>query len=231
MWSGQPYRVTPTWPHPARTRSPKAKPAAFRPIELGAALLLVAVIDVALWEDGRLSPGGFGFALLYGVLPPTLFVAARAWRGSVRLGILAGLLALVALRCAFAPSGGAVLAGLGLLVAFGLALRTRRVFVPEIVLSAVAAIAKLPSRAVAAAEGLQKLGARTRLGRMPVLPIVIPAALVATFLGVFALANPVVAHGLAAAWSAVARVVAIPSPGRIVLWTCALGFAVALLRP
>lgn len=54
---------------------------------------------------------------------------------SPRLGVVVGLLAAVAARCAFDPTPGTVLSGLGLLVAFTLTLRARRMFVPEALLS------------------------------------------------------------------------------------------------
>ena len=59
----------------------------------------------------------------------------------------------------------------------------------------------------------------------------IPLALSGVFAGVFALANPVVAHGLDVACTAIASVVAFPSPLRIFFWAISLVAAFALLRP
>lgn len=231
LWPAQPYRVAPNG-YPLRIAAQRrARPRPFRPLELAVAAAMIVLVDVAAWSGGALAAGGFGLALFFLGLPLLLFGAARSWRGSVRLGIVAGLLTLIVVRCAVAPTTGVVASGLGLLVAFGLALRARRPFVPEIVASAFAAVVGLPSRIGAAAAGLRAVAARTRLGEVSVLPVVVPAGLVALFLGVFALANPVVAHGLGVAWSALARVVALPSLGRVVFWAVTLAGGLALLRP
>ncbi|MBX3207382.1 MAG: DUF4173 domain-containing protein [Labilithrix sp.] len=231
LWQGQPYRVAPHWERPRIPALRRPKPRPFRAVEIASALGIVVLVDVAMWSDGAPAAGGFGLALFFLGLPLLLFCAARSWRGSVRLGIIAGLLALVVARCLLAPTFGVVVSGLGLVAAFGLALRARRPFVPEVVASTLAGLAKLPSRLTAAAAGVQALAARTRLGKVSLLPIVVPAGLVTAFLGVFALANPVVAHGLGVAWGAVTKLVALPSIGRVIFWAFALVGGVALLRP
>jgi hypothetical protein len=78
---------------------------------------------------------------------------------------------------------------------------------------------------------VKALVARTRVGNVSFLPIIVPAALVAAFLGVFALANPVVAHGLGTVVSFVANVVSFPSPLRIFFWFSVLAGGAVLLRP
>lgn len=231
-WPGAPYRISPGWtpPRPCVARAkPKLRP--FAPKELGIAFGLAAVADVALVREGALSSGGFGLALVFGLVPVGLLLAARSWRTSARLGAISALLVLVAARCAYQPTATVVMSGFALVLAFTFALRARRVFVPDAFMSMVSAIGKLPSRLGAAAAGLQTLGARTRFGNVSVLPIVIPVGLVAVFLGVFALANPVVADGLGVVWGALARIVAFPSVERVLLWACALVAAASLLRP
>jgi hypothetical protein len=145
--------------------------------------------------------------------------------------MIVGLLALVVARCLFEPTVGTVLAGFALVLAFSVALRARTVFVPDALRSALAAVAKLPSRIGAATAGARTLASRTRIGRVSVLPIVIPAGLIFLFLGVFALANPLVAHGLDVAWTALARVIALPSIAHVVFWAFTLVAGVSLLRP
>jgi hypothetical protein len=185
-----------------------------------------------MWTRGSLTLGGYGLAVFFALLPALIFVAVRSWRrGSARLAIIVGLLALVVVRCVLAPTTGVVLSGLALVAAFALALRMRRLFVPEVAVSALVAAVKVPSRIEGVAAGVKKLTARTRLGRVSLLPIVIPAGLVALFLCVFALANPVVARGLAATWSALASVVTFPSPGRLALWIFALVSGISVLKP
>jgi hypothetical protein len=233
QWVGRPpYRQGPAWvpPPPAR---PAPKPAPFRTKELAAALGIALVCDLALWSGHgqHLASGGFGMALFFLAVPLALVVAARAWRGSVRLAVASGLLAAVAARCVFDPTPGAILSGLGLVVVFTLTLRARRMFVPEVLASSLAGIAKLPSRVGAAVAGVRRVTARTSMGKISLLPILIPLGLCIVFAGVFALANPVVAHGLDVAWTAVTKVVGIPSPVRIFVWVAALVGATSLLRP
>ncbi|HVJ88998.1 MAG TPA: DUF4153 domain-containing protein [Labilithrix sp.] len=230
LWSTTPYRNA-TW---VRTRPPAkrgARPLAFRPVEIAAALGITLVVDTTLWVRGGVNGGGYGLAILFAALPAGLFLASRAWRGSVRLATVAALLALVVTRCVFAPTDGTVLSGLALSFAFALTLRARRSFVPEVGRSALAAVAQIPSRIGAVARGVEKLLARTRLGTTSLLPIAIPAGLVAVFLGIFALANPLVARGLEAAWSVLTGIVELPSAVRVLFWTVTLVSTISLLRP
>lgn len=231
QWMGPPpYRQANVWVPPPPPR-PAPRPAPLRIGELAAAGAIAVAVDIALFSREGLSVGGFGLALLFVVLPGALALAARARRTSVRLAVIVGLLAAVAARCAYDPTTGTLLAGLALLVIFTLTLRARRTFLPEAMVSALSAVSKLPSRVGAAFAGLQRIAARTRVGKISVLPIVIPLALSGVFAGVFALANPVVAHGLDVACKAVASVVAFPSPLRIFFWALSLVGAFALLRP
>lgn len=232
-WVGSgPYRQGPAWVPPPPPM-PAPKPAPLRTKELAAALGIALACDLALWSGHaqQLASGGFGMALLFLAVPVALIVAARAWRASIRLGVVAGLLAAVAARCVFDPTPGAVLVGLGLVAVFTLTLRARRMFVPEVLASTLAAVGKLPSRIGAAFAGVRRITARTSMGKISLLPILIPLGLCVVFAGVFALANPVVAHGLGVAWTAVTSVVGIPSPVRIVVWVVALISATSLLRP
>jgi hypothetical protein len=192
---------------------------------------VAVLVDLAMWADGSLATGGFGLALLFVLVPVLSFVAIRSWRGSPRLAVITGLLAAVGIRSALDPTPSVTLAGLGLVGAFVLALRKRSLYVPDVVLSAAVAAVKLPSRVKAWATGVRRMVPKTGLARVSVLPIVIPAGLVAVFLGVFALANPVVARVLGTAWTALGSIVAFPSVGRMFLWLFALVVGISLLRP
>lgn len=229
-WVGPPYRPTPAWAAPAVPR-PKPRPAPFRSRELGAALAAILAVDLALFAGGELAGGGFGLALFFVAVPATVYAGVRARRPSTRLLALTGLLAAVALRCAYAPTVGAVLVGLALLFGFTLSLRARHVTVPDALASAAFALGALPSRVAAAAAGVSRLAARTRVGRVSVLPIVVPVLLCALFAHVFALANPLVSRAVRSAWSAISSVLALPSPGRLVVWALAAAGAATLLRP
>lgn len=231
-----PYRASapyPAYPHRSVTQYRKptvAKP--FRPIEILVSIGIVVASDIALVTgSGEAGFGGVGFGVLLVVLPALLFIGARAWRFTPRLAIVTALLAIVAVRSVYSPSPLLVLSGLGLAFAFGLVLRARRVFVPEAFLSAIFAIGKIPSRISAASRGVALLAERTKVGKINVLPIVIPCGLVVVFMGVFALANPVVAHGLDVVWTYLTSVITFPSPGRVFLWAFALLVGAVLLRP
>jgi hypothetical protein len=224
-----PYRPAPAWVRPPPR--PAAKPSPLRPAELAAAFAIAVACDLALWSHEGLGAGGFGLGLLFVAMPVALGAAARARRTSPRLFVILGLLAAVAARCVFDPTSGTVLCGLALLVLFTLTLRARRTFLPEAMVSALSAVAKLPSRLGAAVAGAKRLTARTSFGKIALLPILVPMALCAVFAGVFALAHPVVAHGLDVGWSAFTRVIGFPSPVRIVVWVVSLALACSLLRP
>jgi hypothetical protein len=233
---GGPYRWTPAWtppvaPPPRRLVRRFAKP--FVRAELLGAFAIVAAADVAFWSHGDLAPGGGGLALALAAAPVAMAVAARSRRSSRRLFAVAALLGLVVLRSALDPTPGTVLAGLGLLAAFALGLRSRRVFVPEIAASALTAVARLPGRVRGAATGFGRVAniRRGAFGRAAVLPIAVPALVLAAFLGVFALANPVVAHVLAVAWRGTAAGASLPSAGHVAFSLATALAALALVRP
>lgn len=205
-----------------------------RAAEIAGVAAVALVLDVALLGGGRFAIGGFGLAIAFVALSAAMAAVARARRPSLRLGAIAVLLVAVAARCAFDPTPATVLGGVGLVFALALALRARRAFVPDILLNMLTACTAVPSRIAALAKGVSKLTARTRVGRMGkanVAPVAIPVALCLVFLGVFALANPVVASGVSAAWTGLASVVGLPSFARIFLWATAIVVAVVMFRP
>ncbi|AKV00789.1 hypothetical protein AKJ09_07452 [Labilithrix luteola] len=230
VWGAPPYRPMPEWARPAAPK-PAPKPAPFKAKELIAALALVLTSDLVMYAHDGFALGGLGLTAFLVIVPIVLFVVARNVRRSVRLGVISALLVATGLRASYAPTAGTAVVGLGLVFAFALTLRSLRTFVPEVVAAAFSGMGALGTRVAAAAAGVKRVAARTPVGRVSILPVVIPAGLCAIFLGVFALANPVVAHGISAAWTAFGHWVALPSPGRIVVWCLALLGAVTLLRP
>lgn len=231
VWLGPPpYRNGPAWVPPPPP-APVAKPSPFRMKELAAAIGIALACDLALWGKDSFAAGGFGLGIFFVAVPAAIAIAARKTRLSARAGVVAALLAMIALRCAYDPTSGSVMAGLGLVAFFGVALRTRRTYVPEALVSLLSAIGKLPSRVGAAFAGVKKIAAKTKLGNVSLLPILIPLGLCFAFAGVFALANPVVAHGFGVAWTAVTGFLGVPHPARIFLWCVALVGACGLLRP
>jgi hypothetical protein len=221
-----PYRSSPA-PETAR---PRGGPAPFAAKELAAVLGIALAVDLAFWGSTGAGTGGFGLALLFAAVPVACGAAARRRRRSIRLAVIASLLGSVALRCAIHPTPLTTLSGLALLVPSAIALRTRRSFVPEAIASSLATLAKLPGRAGAAVLGGRRLAARTRLANVQWMSIVVPAALSAVFVGIFALANPVIGEWIAAAVEALFGL-SFPPIGRIITWTVALVAAPALVRP
>jgi len=224
-----PYRPAPqAGPGVVRGRP---RPKAFGTRELVALLGAVAVVDVGLWADGQATAGGLGVALLMLGVPAAIAVGATRVRRSGRLAALAAMLVVVAAKCAFEPTAGAALAGLALGFMVVLSLRARRSFLPDAFLSFFSGVGKLPSRLEAAARGTSRLLSRTRLGRVSVLPVVVPIALTAVFAGVFAFANPVVARAVGTVAEALGRWLVVPSFGRVALWVFTAVAACSLLRP
>jgi hypothetical protein len=204
---------------------------AFSVRELVALGALVVVTEVALVTRAGAGAGGFGLGVFFAAVPLVVAVAARKHRASPALGGLGALLALVALRCVWSPTGAVVMTGVGAMLAFALALRRSHVHVPEVVSASMRTVGLVPARVGAALKGLGRLGVRARIGRAVALPVVVPVALCLVFLGVFALANPVVARLLQSVGRALAHVVVLPSPMRVFLGTIAFAGGAALLRP
>lgn len=231
-WVHPPYRHPPpaAWV-PVRPRPRAPAPAPFRAKELAAVLGLAAMVDLVSYGPEGVGAGGYGLALFFFLAPIGMLLAAKKLRLTARAIVVGAALAIAAIRCAYAPTTGTILGGLCLLFAFGLVVRAKRVFVPEAFASALAAIAKVPSRVAALYAGARAIVSRTRLAKMSVLPVVVPLALTAVFAGVFALANPVVAHGFGVASDFIARVVGMPAPARVALFAFSVVAAAALLRP
>lgn len=214
-----------------RRKQPAPSPAPFRAKEIATVLGLGALVDLVAYGPEGLGAGGYGLALFFLLVPAAMLLAARRMRVGPRAIVVGAALLASAIRCAYAPTTGTILSGLCLLFAFGLVIRTKRMFVPEAFAASLAAISKVPSRLGALYSGVRSVVARTRLGKVSVLPVVVPLALTALFAGVFALANPVVAHGLGVAGDLIARVVGLPAPARIALFALSASAVAVLLRP
>jgi hypothetical protein len=229
-----PSRVHPYRPEPVRaplelTKRPDTQPA--RPRELIVALGLVAVADFALVRRDGFAHGGYGMAVFFAVVPMLLVLAARAWRFSLRLAVLGAMLLAVAARSAYASSPEVTLFGLGAVFALTTVLRARRAFVTDVLRSFVGTFVTFPRRLAAAFEGAHRVLAGTgRDGRTPsnrLAQVMVPLALVALFVAIFGLANPVVGHWLAALRSSVEW----PAALRLFTWAGLAIGAVLLLRP
>ena len=225
-----PYRKGPA-PTPAWVQQRNVKPAPFRVRELLGLVGVALAVDVALWNGEWFGAGGIGVAIMLVAIPLIALAVARKTRRTARLFVLAALLIGCAARTVVAPNAGSILSGLALSFAFVVALRMRKTYVPELVSSAFSSLERFPSRVGAAFAGVKRAYATTRMGRFSVLPVVVPIGVAAAFLGVFALANPIVEHAVTAGWAAFARVVGLPHPLRIGLWAATLIGGATLLRP
>lgn len=225
LYGPHPYRPEPP-PEPVRRPWPidKTMPAKLR--EIAAAIGLVVAADLALWSGKDFAPGGYSGAAFFVVVPAILLLAARARRPTLRLGVLVALLGAIAFRCAFAPTPGTVLLGIAGIFALAITMRTRSSSLTDVAGSFGATFTTIPQRLQAFFGGVMMRfgGARERGGMSGT--IAVPAALVALFIGIFALANPVVAKGLGFLTTA-----GLPSIGRIATaFGLAFG-AIMLVRP
>lgn len=229
--------ASPAPPEPAPYRAAEAprerRPITHRPLaprDFGLWLAIVAAVDVATWGGEAPVVGGFGLALAYALVGLLAVVGAGRIRRSGRLAWLGGALALLAVRMAVSPTDAANLAALAALFALPLVLRSRQISPLEVGSGFFAAFVSAPSRLLAVLDGARRLLRRTPLDRGRVLTIAIPAALTLVFVGVFALANPLVLSGVTWALEALGEI-ALPDFLRVLLWCVALGAGLMLLRP
>lgn len=218
-----PYRPPPAEMPAGIAASSHHMPA--RPRELLGALALVAVADLAIFADGELGLRGIPLAIFFAATPIFVLAASRVRRVGLRAGSLGAMLAAIAVRCAYAPTAGTIALGLLSVFAFAVAIRLRGASLTDVGVSFGSTFAGFPYRILATFSGMKRsLGfarGRTLAG------IAIPAALVALFVGIFALANPLVARWV----GFVGHAVSLPAPARIAVWA-ALAFGAALLvRP
>ncbi len=201
--------------------------APVRPVELAALVAMIVLLDLATYD----APGGAGFAALLVGLPALAFTAARERIATRRAAALGVLVALAAARCAWQWSAISSLVGMGLVLAFVVALRTARSFVPELVVSSLgSAFGSFRELWNFGGSGVA-LARPARLAKVRWLALLVPLGLVVVFGGVFAAANPVVARVLHAALAHLPSLAWFPSPLRVLFWgLCALA-AAGILRP
>jgi len=217
----------------APARRVVAPPLPLRVRELAGVAALIVIADVTLVGAGLIHGGGVGLALAFGLAPMVLLATARTRRVSARLLAVGALLALVALRCAADPTPLTGLCGLGLLVAFAVGLRTPRLTVERLLRSTGQALVAHPHRwmaAVRAARALRPGGSTTR---SPVrwAAVAVPVAVVLGFVGLFALANPIVESGLGRLLDGAISHSPIPSVTQVAVWGFAAVLGLALVRP
>ncbi len=203
-------------PRPARVT-----PA--RPRELIALLLFVVLADLLLFAGG----GGYAQALFFGASSVLLLLFARARRFSVRLVVIGTLLLAVSTRVAWESSVGGLALSAFLLVAFAVALRVKRSFMPELLTSFLFTLTGSFSRLGAIFVGLKNLRGRRDKPGFEWLSVLVPVGVVAVFATVFTVANPVLEKWVLSALGHVS----VPAPLRILFWLASLLAGAALLRP
>lgn len=221
-----PYRPEPEVERIIVPRGPHTMPA--RPRELLVAVALVIAADLTMWRSQGLAEGGTGAAIFFFVVPLLVVLAARRRRVTVRFGVVLALLATIALRCAYAANTGTVLLGLVGVFVLAITMRSRAAFLTDVMASFAVTLVTFPQRLSASLAGLRIEGRTSekttseRLG-----PVLVPLGLVAVFLGIFALANPVVGRWLTALTPTFSDM----APIRAFCWVALLVGATLLLRP
>src|SRR5215468_11455500 len=109
------------------------RPRPVRRLEIAALIAIVALADLALYQGGG---GGAGLALLFAGVPAIVWLASDTRTRSPRLAAISAILALIAARCLWQSSAGATALGMAMLLAFAIALRMSRSFLPELAASA-----------------------------------------------------------------------------------------------
>lgn len=220
-----PYR--PVFYEPVQAERPdhgRIMPARVR--ELAAVVGLVAIADFAVWRKEGVGFGGIGLATFFVLVPLLLVAAARQRRLTLRLGAVGLTLAVIAVRCAYAPTMGTALLGLVAIFGLAVALRQRDSFLTNITASFAATFVTSPFRLAAAFRGARRIAAG-RSGRRFNGAILIPVALVGVFVAIFAFANPLVARWL----GFIGHAIVVPDPLRLVLWASLAIGAIQLVRP
>lgn len=212
-------------------REPLPPPPPVRRAEVLAVLAFVALADFALYRGG----GYAGFAVWFLGAPALMWLGAAAPRRGTTLAVLAGCLALGAVRLVWAGSPLVVASGFALLTAFAMALSGQRPYALETLAFGAQAVA-------GGAAGLAQYGRGLR-GRSPRLPAIrwlevgLPVTAVAAFAVVFLLANPdlvtAFGTGLERILDAVRTVVLeiVPGPLEVASWFAVAWLAAGLLRP
>lgn len=194
--------------------------------------LIATAADVTIFRTG-----GYAGPAVFLLLAPLLMYPA-GWRRRIRgpVGLIYGLLAVLAVKLLWCGSMMQVLTGFGLLAGFGMALSGQQpyvlrtlVFASQTFMSGYAAIYQ-QSRAVAG-RGLPRVSRTASLG------VVLPVAAVVVFGLLFILANPDLVDAFGEGFSNFAerlrRVLRNfgPSPLEVMFWLAAAWIAAGALRP
>jgi hypothetical protein len=203
------------------------RPLPVRVLEIAALIAIVALADLALYQGG----GSAGLAMLFVGVPAIVFLASDTCTRSPRLAAISTILALIAGRCLWQSSAGATALGMAMLLAFAIALRMSRSFVPELVASALGSAWDSLRQLRGFGAAMARLARPVRSLRGSWAAVYIPAALVVVFGAIFAAANPVIQGWLSSVIDLMNGAGWAPSPVRFVFWAGCAVVAAALLRP
>jgi uncharacterized protein DUF4153 len=203
------------------------RPPPVRRLEVAALIAIVALADLALYQGG----GGAGLAVLFAGVPAILLLASETRTRSPRLAAISAILALIAARCLWQSSPGAIALGMAMLPAFAIALRMSRSFLPELAASALGSVWGALRQLGGFGAAVARWTRPARSLRAGWAAVYIPAALVVVFGAIFAAANPVIQAWLGSAIDLVSGAGWAPSPVRFVFWAGCAAAAAALLRP
>lgn len=203
------------------------RPPPVRRLEIAALIAIVALADLALYQGS----GGAGLAILFVGVPAIVWFASETRTRSPRLAAISALLALIAGRCLWQSSAGATALGMAMLLAFAIALRLSRSFLPELAASALGSAWGSLRQLRGFGAAVARLARPLRSPRISWAAVYIPAALVVVFGAIFAAANPVIQGWLSSVIDRVNGASWAPSPVRLVFWAGGAVVAAALLRP
>lgn len=210
--------------------APQPSPAApaVRIVELGALAGLVGLADLSLFWGS----GGVGDGVLLTVAAGILLLASPIRRTSGRLWIMAGLVAALAARSFWHGSAGTLLLGLAGVFAMGIAIRTRRSFVPEVWVSGLASAVGAFGQLWLYLVGAFRLATAGRIRSVRWATVLVPLLVVALFALVFTAANPLLERWADLAWDALTSGSGTMfTPARTGFWLLAALVAAGLLAP
>lgn len=206
-------------PRPSGTAKPREL------LGLAAFVVLADALVYSFGDHGLAQAAFFPLAALLVVL------VAKKGAPSARLVGALGLLGLVSARLAWAGAGFATMLGVGLVFAVAVLARAKGATLADVAWTSLTSTFAIPSRVATALRGARKLvgrGAGAKDGpRFAWSTIVVPAAALLVFAGVFLFANPVLE-----AWTTrLLTKIQLPSPVRPLFWFLSFAVGAALFRP
>jgi hypothetical protein len=199
-----------------------------RVAELAGLAGLVTLADLTLYSGS----GGYGDAVLLAGGTAIVFAATPVRRLSARLWGMTALVAALAARSYWAGSAFTLLLGLAGVFSIAVALRTRRSYVPEVVVSGFASAFGAFGALWQCVTGSFRLVTRGRVRGVRWGTVLVPIAVVLVFGLVFVAANPLLERWVGLFWDALfGGQGTFFTPGRVAFWLGMALVAAGLLAP